>query len=156
MTRRIVLIIVFLLLGFFIAFSAASHPYAGPPHDAPLTFIQHKTDDGRSIFTNIPKKCFSKGRLICVKPHIGKVIVVRLHVHEDPREDTVHIRSAHGSSPLLPCIPQARKQDADQQRDDRDDHEDFDQGETARAIGQAASSHGSHSRTSTGYVNGDR
>jgi hypothetical protein len=37
--------------------------------DAPLTFIEHKTDDGRAIFTNIPKKCFSKGKLICIQLH---------------------------------------------------------------------------------------
>ena len=69
MKRRIVLIIILILLGLFIAFSAASHPYDGPPHDAPLTFIEHKTDDGRAIFTNIPKKCFSKGVLTCISLH---------------------------------------------------------------------------------------
>jgi len=69
MKRRIVLIIILILLGLFVAFSAASHPYDGPPHDAPLTFIEHKTDDGRTIFTNIPKKCFSKGVLTCVQLH---------------------------------------------------------------------------------------
>jgi hypothetical protein len=56
MKRHIVLIIILILLGLFIAFSAASHPYDGPPHNAPLTFIEHKTDDGRPIYTNIPKK----------------------------------------------------------------------------------------------------
>lgn len=69
MKRHIVLIIIVLLLGLFIAFSAAAHPYEGPPYDAPLTFIKHKTDDGRPIYTNIPKKCFSKGRLTCVSLH---------------------------------------------------------------------------------------
>ena len=69
MKRHIVLIIVVMLLGLFIAFSAAAHPYDGPPHEAPLTFIEHKTDDGRSIYTNIPKKCFSKGRLTCISVH---------------------------------------------------------------------------------------
>ena len=57
------------LCGMFFTFSVAAHPYDGPPHNAPLTFIEHKTDDGRSIYTNIPKKCFSKGRLTCIQLH---------------------------------------------------------------------------------------
>jgi len=60
---------ILILCGLFTAFGAASHPYDGPPHDAPLTFIEHKTDDGRAIFTNIPKKCFSKGVLTCTQLH---------------------------------------------------------------------------------------
>ena len=67
--RHIVLIIILILIGLFIAFSAAAHPYDGPPHAAPLTFIEHKTDDGRPIFANIPKKCFSKGQLSCISLH---------------------------------------------------------------------------------------
>ena len=60
----------FLILGgLFLSFGAASHPYEGLPHDAPLAFIEHETDDRRPIFTNIPKKCFSKGRLICIQLH---------------------------------------------------------------------------------------
>ena len=69
MKRRIVLVIILILVGLFLAFSVAAHPYAGSPYDAPLTFIEHKTDDGRAIFTNIPKKCFSKGRLACASLH---------------------------------------------------------------------------------------
>jgi hypothetical protein len=57
------------LCGMFYTFSAVSHPYDGPPHDAPLTFIEHETDDGRPIFTNIPKRCFSKGQLTCISLH---------------------------------------------------------------------------------------
>ena len=57
------------LCGMFFTFSVASHPYDGPPHNAPLTFIQHKTGDGRLIYTNIPKNCFSKGRLTCLQLH---------------------------------------------------------------------------------------
>jgi hypothetical protein len=57
------------ICGMFFTFSAASHPYDGPPHEAPLTFIEHKTDDGRPIYTNIPKKCFSKGVLTCISLH---------------------------------------------------------------------------------------
>ena len=48
----------------FVTFSAASHPY-----DTALEFREHKTDDGRPIYTNIPKKCFSKGRLTCIQLH---------------------------------------------------------------------------------------
>jgi hypothetical protein len=58
MKRHIVLIIILILLGLFIAFSAASHSY-----DDPLTFILHKTDDGRSIYTNIPKNVSRKADL---------------------------------------------------------------------------------------------
>jgi hypothetical protein len=61
--------LVITLCGMFFTCGATAHPYDGPPHDAPLTFIEHKTDDGRSIFTNIPKKCFSKGRLTCISLH---------------------------------------------------------------------------------------
>ena len=53
----------------FLTFNAASHPYEGLPHNAPLAFIEHRTDDERPIFTNIPKKCFSEGRLICIQLH---------------------------------------------------------------------------------------
>jgi len=67
--RHFVLITILILIGLFIAFSAAAHPYDGPPHEAPLTFIEHKTDDGRVIFTNIPKKCFSKSVRICISLH---------------------------------------------------------------------------------------
>lgn len=67
--RHFVLVIILILIGLFIAFSAAAHPYHGPPHEAPLTFIEHKTDDGRPIYTNIPKKCFSEGQLTCISLH---------------------------------------------------------------------------------------
>jgi len=62
--RHFVLVIILTLIGMFIAFSAAAHPY-----DDPLTFILHKTDDGRPIYTNIPKKCFSNSALTCVGLH---------------------------------------------------------------------------------------
>ena len=39
--RHFVLVIILILIGLFIAFSAAAHPY-----DAPFTYIEHKTDDG--------------------------------------------------------------------------------------------------------------
>ncbi len=60
---------ILILCGLFLTSNAFSHPYDGPPHDAPLTFILHNTDDGRPIFTNIPKNCFSKGRLTCIQLH---------------------------------------------------------------------------------------
>jgi hypothetical protein len=40
MKRHTVLIIILIILGLFIAFSAAAHAY-----DSPLTSIEHKTDD---------------------------------------------------------------------------------------------------------------
>jgi len=57
------------LCGIFFAFNAVGHPYHGLPEDAPLAFIEHKTDDGRPIYTNIPKSCFSQGRLTCIQLH---------------------------------------------------------------------------------------
>jgi hypothetical protein len=53
MKRHIILVIVLLVIGLFIAFSAAAHPYEGP----------------RPIYTNIPKHCFSQGRLTCTQLH---------------------------------------------------------------------------------------
>jgi uncharacterized membrane protein YciS (DUF1049 family) len=52
--------IILILCGLFIASSASAHPY-----DEPLTFRKHLTDDGRVIYSNIPKSCFSKGLLTC-------------------------------------------------------------------------------------------
>jgi hypothetical protein len=69
MKRQVALIIISLINGLFAAFTAVAHPYHGLPHNAPLAFIEHKTDDGRPIYTNIPKKCFSSGRLICIQLH---------------------------------------------------------------------------------------
>jgi len=40
MKRHFVLIIILIIIGLFIAFSAAAHPY-----DSPLSVIEHKTDD---------------------------------------------------------------------------------------------------------------
>ena len=51
------------------AFGSFAHPYHGEPPEAPLAFIEHRTDDDRPIFTNIPKSCFSQGRLTCTRLH---------------------------------------------------------------------------------------
>jgi hypothetical protein len=56
--------IILILCGPFIASSASAHPY-----DEPLTFRKHLTDDGRVIYSNIPKSCFSKGLLTCENLH---------------------------------------------------------------------------------------
>lgn len=69
MKRHLVLIVILLIIGLFLAFSAAAHPYEGIPQNAPLAFIKHKTDDGRPVYTNIPKKCFSNGQLTCIQLH---------------------------------------------------------------------------------------
>ena len=55
---------VLLLAGVLISANAVAHP-----HNSPLTFIKHKTEDGRDIYTNIPKSCFSKGMLTCPGLH---------------------------------------------------------------------------------------
>jgi len=39
------------------------------PYDSPLEFRLHKTDDGRVIYSNIPKKCFHNGVLTCTRLH---------------------------------------------------------------------------------------
>jgi hypothetical protein len=56
MKRHIVLVIIIIIVGLFLAFSAAAHP-----EYSPFTFIPHKTEDGRIIYSNIPKRCFSNG-----------------------------------------------------------------------------------------------
>jgi hypothetical protein len=56
--------IILILCGLIIASSASAHPY-----DEPLTFRKHLTDDGRVIYSNIPKSCFSKGLLTCENLH---------------------------------------------------------------------------------------
>jgi len=60
MKRHMVLVIILILIGLFVAFSAAAHP-----ENSPLTFIPHKSEDGRVIYTNIPKRCFNSGVLTC-------------------------------------------------------------------------------------------
>jgi len=49
---------------FLLAADAHSHPY-----DSPLEFRKHRTEDGRVIYSNIPKKCFANGLLICDRLH---------------------------------------------------------------------------------------
>ena len=39
------------------------------PYDSPLEFRRHMTDDGRVIYSNIPKKCFHDGVLTCDRLH---------------------------------------------------------------------------------------
>jgi hypothetical protein len=46
----------------------ATAPYAHP-YDSPLEFRAHKTNDGRIIYSNIPKKCFNDGVLNCYQLH---------------------------------------------------------------------------------------
>jgi len=50
-----------------IAFGVMAHP------DSPLEFRKHMTKDGRIIYSNIYKKCFSEGLLTChhLHPVIG-------------------------------------------------------------------------------------
>ena len=53
-----------ILSGLILAPTVLPHPY-----DEPLTFRKHLTDDGRVIYSNIQKKCFSSGKLTCLKYH---------------------------------------------------------------------------------------
>lgn len=39
------------------------------PHDNPLKFEKQVADDGRVIYSNIEKRCFSNGHLICTEYH---------------------------------------------------------------------------------------
>ena len=48
------------LAGLLASAGGVAHPY-----DSPLEFRLHRTEDGRPIYSNIPKKCFRDGRLIC-------------------------------------------------------------------------------------------
>jgi hypothetical protein len=41
-----------------------SHPF-----DEPLKFRKHLTNDGRVIYSNIEKRCFSNGKLTCLEYH---------------------------------------------------------------------------------------
>ncbi len=64
MKKHLRFIIFLTLFGLFLAPGAFSHPY-----DEPLTFRKHLTNDGRVIYSNIQKKCFSDGKLTCLKYH---------------------------------------------------------------------------------------
>ncbi len=61
--------IVPLVFGLAVAPAGQSHPYEGMPEETPLVFILHHTEDGRPIYTNIPRKCFSGKRLSCISLH---------------------------------------------------------------------------------------
>ncbi len=39
------------------------------PENSPLTFVPHKTKDGRIIYTNFPKRCFRDGVPIYIALH---------------------------------------------------------------------------------------
>ena len=41
----------------------------GHPENDPLRFEPHTHEGGRVIFTNIPKRCFRNGMLICLELH---------------------------------------------------------------------------------------
>jgi hypothetical protein len=54
------------LLAVALLLAADSHAH---PYDSPLEFRQHRTEDGRQIYSNIPKKCFANGVLTCYRLH---------------------------------------------------------------------------------------
>jgi len=53
-----------LSLWLFLVSSAWAHPY-----DDPFAFRKHLTNDGRVIYSNIEKRCFSNGLLTCQEYH---------------------------------------------------------------------------------------
>lgn len=67
--------LVMLLAGLSLSLGLAAHP-----ENSPLTFIAHKTRDGRIIYTNIPLRCFENGVLIC--PGYHPVLDTGLHPPE--------------------------------------------------------------------------
>lgn len=64
MKQHAVLNLVLILAGLTTSSNSLSHPF-----DSPLTFRQHLTNDGRVIFSNIEKRCFSNGVLTCQEYH---------------------------------------------------------------------------------------
>ena len=56
--------IIISLAGLILPSVVMSHPY-----DEPLTFRKHMTSDGRVIYSNIEKRCFSDGALTCLEYH---------------------------------------------------------------------------------------
>jgi hypothetical protein len=64
MKQHMALKIILILCGLSIVSSVSAHP-----NDEPLTFRKYLTDDGRVIYSNIPKSCFSKGLLTCENLH---------------------------------------------------------------------------------------
>ena len=64
MKRQTGLNILLISCGLLFVPGAISHPY-----NSQLIFREHSTDDGRVIWTNVPKKCFSNGVLICTDLH---------------------------------------------------------------------------------------
>ncbi len=53
-----------LLPSLLLATNAGAHP-----ENDPLRFESHIHEGGRVIFTNIPKRCFKNGLLICLDRH---------------------------------------------------------------------------------------
>ena len=51
-----------LLISVGLSWSPGASPH---PWDSPLEFRPHIHENGRVIYTNIPKKCFRNGVLIC-------------------------------------------------------------------------------------------
>lgn len=57
-------VLVALLPGLLLATNGGAHP-----ENDPLRFEPHTHEGGRVIFTNIPKRCFKNGVLICLELH---------------------------------------------------------------------------------------
>lgn len=64
MKQHAVLNLVLILTGLTTSLNTLSHPF-----DSPLIFRKHLTNDGRIIYSNIEKRCFSNGVLTCQRHH---------------------------------------------------------------------------------------
>ncbi len=64
MRRQLILATAILATTSLAAGTAHAHP-----EDDPLRFESHTHEGGRVIFTNIPKRCFRNGLLICLERH---------------------------------------------------------------------------------------
>ena len=64
MRRPYPTLIALLALSSLLAGAARAHP-----ENDPLRFEPHTHEGGRVIFTNIPKRCFRDGLLICLDRH---------------------------------------------------------------------------------------
>ena len=64
MRRQLIVATAILAIASLAAGTARAHP-----EDDPLRFEAHTHEGGRVIFTNIPKRCFRNGLLICLDRH---------------------------------------------------------------------------------------
>lgn len=64
MRRLYSILVTTMAIASIVAGAARAHP-----ENDPLRFEPHTHEGGRVIFTNIPKRCFRNGMLICLELH---------------------------------------------------------------------------------------